>query len=238
MYVILVHNDNTLSAPKKERIMQRSKLVDELWILSHPMYNGFDMTDCTVVMEYILPISKKYKTEFLVKSKDMYEDHLKYTLPLDTELTAEHGEIELQLSFILVDLDENGKPIQRVRKVDAITIQVIPITAWSDIIPDSALSALDQRIIKLDAQMKGLNDYAEMVENSKVDNLVYNKKEETLQLSSNGIGVGDKISVKDILDDGIPVVSLHSNSNNDSDNEDNSDCNCGCDDDEFPVVLF
>ena len=56
------------------------------------------MKDCTVVMEYILPVSKKYRTEFLVASEELYKDYVEYTLPFDTKLTSEAGDIEVQLT--------------------------------------------------------------------------------------------------------------------------------------------
>ena len=60
MYTILVNDDNTLTTSIRERIMQRSKLVDSLHFLVYPTYKGLDMTDFTVTMEYILPVSKEY----------------------------------------------------------------------------------------------------------------------------------------------------------------------------------
>ena len=96
-YVILVNEDNTLSAPKKERIIQRSKLFDKFMFLVHPCHNGYDMANCTVVLEYLKPTSKKYKSEFLELSEDRYEEYLKYILPVDTEFTDEAGSLELQL---------------------------------------------------------------------------------------------------------------------------------------------
>ena len=200
----------------KERIMQRSKLVDELVFMVHSIYrNKYDMTNATVVLEYLLPVSRKYETEYLTLSDERYNDcFLQYKLPIDTKITSEAGSVELQLTFAYTDLDENGNGIQRVRKTSTTTIEIVPISAWSDIIPDSALSSLDQRILKIDAQMKGLNDYIEALEGGVniVDNLVYDDCEATLQLSANGVGVGDKVSVKDMLDDGSPIVDLNSNS--------------------------
>ena len=61
MYTILVNDDNTLTTSVRERIMQRSKLVDSLHFLVSPTYKELDMTDFTVTLEYVLPISKKYK---------------------------------------------------------------------------------------------------------------------------------------------------------------------------------
>lgn len=215
MYVILVNDDNTLSAPKKERIMQRSKLVDTLWFLSNPIYKEYDMTDCTVLLEYVLPVSKKYCNETLRLSDDRYEEYLKYLLPLDTNLTSEAGEIELQLTFILADLDCNGKPIQRVRKVSSITIDIVPISAWSDIIPDDALTAIDQRIIKTDAQIKALDDISKTLNDNKADNILY--KDGVLRLLANKNVIGDPININSCNcdEDGIPVVDF----NNSTDSE-------------------
>ena len=156
MYTILVNDDNTLTTSVRERIMQRSKLVDSLHFLVSPTYKGLDMTDFTVTMEYILPVSKEYVSEVLVKSEELYKEMLEYKLPFDTDLTKEAGEIEVKLTFSKVDLDEDGNDVQYVRKISATSITIVPIESWCDIIPDKALDAIDQRIIKTDAQIKAL----------------------------------------------------------------------------------
>lgn len=242
-YTIIVCDDNTLYGSCKTKIMQREKLVNKLWILVPPCYNGYDMSKCTVTMRYLLPISKEFKTETLVLSEERYEEYLKYVLPVDTCFTKEWGDLELNLTFTMLDEDKYGNIIQRVRKTENHILTIAKIPDWDAIIPDSALSALDQRILKQDAQIMALANLAETIENSKVDNLVYNEAEETLQLSANGIGVGDKVSVRDMLDEGIPVVDLDSNSgsgsgsdNNQGDKDENGcGCNCDCGDD---VVEF
>lgn len=223
-YTIIVCDDNSLYGSCKTKIMQREKLFNKLWFLVAPCYNGYDMSKCTVTMRYLLPISKEFKTETLVLSEDKYEEYLKYVLPIDTCFTKEWGDIELNLTFTMLDVDESGNIVQRVRKTDNHILTITQLPNWDSVIPDSALSALDQRILKQDAQIKALADLAEILDNTQVDNLMYNPKEETLQLYANGVGVGNKVSVRDMLDDGIPVVDLESNS---SDNNDSAD-NCGC----------
>lgn len=229
MYVLLVNEDNTISTTKRERIMHRSKCVDNLMFLVHPIYKEVNMANATVTLEYIKPVSRKYKTETLVLSEEMHEDHLKYILPFDTELTDEAGSIEIQLTFTLVDLDADGKAVQCVRKTSTNVIPIVPISAWSDIIPDSALSSLDQRLLKLDAQTKGLEAYAEYLSQTQVDDLRYDNDSETLQLQSNGSPIGNPVSVRDMIDDGIPVVDMDSVAG-DSDTENKNDCDCGCED--------
>lgn len=210
MYVILVNNDHTLIATQKERIMQRSKLIDNLWFLVPVNYKKHNMSDFTVLLEYVLPVSRKYRSEILVASNELYNDHLIYRLPLDTNMTVEAGDIELTLSFLSVELDDTGNSVQRSRKTDSIKIHIYPITAWSDIIPDSALTALDQRIIKTDAQIKALADMS-LAASNKADDIKYNDETNELQLMSNGKEIGTKVMLQcknDSIKDGIPAVDF------------------------------
>lgn len=238
-YTIIVCDDNSLYGSQKMRIMQREKLFNKLWILVPPYYNGYDMSECTVTMRYLRPISKEFVTETLVLSEEKYKKHLKYVLPVDTCLTKEWGDIELNLTFTMLEtkeyVNEDGetvsKIIQRVRKTDNHILTITKLPDWDSIVPDSALSALDQRILKQDAQIKALEQAANILDSVKADSLVYDDEEETLQLSSQGVGIGNKISVRDMLDEGIPVVDLNGKPNdNPSDTENTDGCDCGCED--------
>lgn len=231
MYVILVNPDDTLYGSKKCRIVQRQKLVNTLVFVVDPIYNGIDMTSATVMLEYILPVSREYKTAILNLSNERYNDcFLQYKLPFDIDLTSQAGNLELQLTFAYVEMTSSGVGIQRVRKTTSTFIEIVPISAWSDIVPDSALSSLDQRLIKMDAQMRALDDYMNVIDNKQVDNLVYNPKEDVLHLASKGNLVGNKVSVKELLDDGIPVVELGASSGSNQNPDHNDGCDCGCED--------
>ncbi len=235
MYVILVEQNNELYGSKKERIMQRSKCVDNLVFIVDPIYrNTYDMTSATVMLEYLRPISRRYETELLVLSDERYNGFLQYKLPFDTKFTEEHGELQIQLTFVYTELDEYGNGIQRVRKTSPTTIEIIPIAAWSDIIPDSALSSLDQRLIKLDSQIRALDEMNQIVADSKADNIRYNEDTNELQLLSGNKEIGNKVTLKNAeasLEDGVPVVNFNDVSGGNS--PDN-----GMDDDEDNVVEF
>lgn len=228
-YIFLLENDNEIIASHREVLMQRSKLIDEIWFLVNPKYKICEnnMSNFDVVLEYILPVSKSYHTLELIKKDEGYKEYLKYVVPLDSNLSSEAGDIQLQLSFIYVGLDADGNNVQKVRKTLPAKLHITPIAAWGDIIPDSALSALDQRIIKTQAQIKELGYYAQILNENQVDNLSYNDKSETLQLMAGNKIIGDKVSVRDMLDDGIPVIDLGSGG---SDADDEDGCNCGCED--------
>ena len=198
MYTILVNDDNTLTTSVRERIMQRSKLVDSLHFLVEPTYKELDIADFTVTLEYVLPISKKYKVETLIKSDELYKERLEYKLPFDTNLTREYGDIEIQLTFTKVDLDEEGKDIQYVRKTSTTSITIVPISAWSDVIPDEALTDLDQKILKTDAQIKELHEIQENILVEKADNLVLDEENKELYLTAEGNQIGNKVKLSDL----------------------------------------
>jgi len=234
MYTILINSDNTMSVTEKQRIIQRSKLVDDFQFLVLPVYNGHDMSHATVLLEYLKPVSKEYKTEILEVSDQMYKEYLVYNLPVDTEFTKEAGELKVQLSFIYVDMDESGVTTQRVRKIaPPLDIDIIPISAWSDIIPDSALTAIDQRLIKMDAQIKAIADTGNLADLPHVDGLAYDNTTNRLQLTADGERIGNSVIINagtqapdqpdieipdagDDGDDGFPVVPF-----NDIENDEN-----------------
>lgn len=226
MYTIIVEEDNILTTTVKERIMQRSKLVDNLRFLTLPIYKEQDMTDYTVQLEYLLPCSKKYCSEILELSEERYKDYLQYTLPFDTSITSEAGDVELQLTFVKTEINANGKSIQRVRKTSTGTIHITSISAWADIIPDSALSAIDQRLIKVDAQIRAANELNQMALDEKADNIKYNSDTNELQLYSGSNQIGDKVIInagEANLEDGIPVIDFGNYTGKDEEDDDGDD---------------
>ena len=200
MYTIVVQDTNELLVTIKERIMQRSNLMDNLHFLVDPLYKGkIDMTDFTVMMEYRLPISKEPKSEILVLSEELYKEKLEYKLPFNTKHTKEAGHIEVKLTFVKVELDEEGNAHQYVRKTSHTNITIVPIDSWC-IIPDEALNAVDQRLLKVDAQIKALSETGDIMAMTKADNIVLDSETNELYLTANGNKIGDKINLSDLGD--------------------------------------
>ena len=193
MYTFLINEDNTLTTTVVERIMERSKMVDNLHFLADTTYKGVDMSDYTVLLEYLLPVSKRYKTEILTKSDELYKNKLEYVLPFDTNLTNEPGDVQIQLTFSNITMDPDGKTTQHVRKVGPGVVHIVPISAWSDVVPDASLTAVDQRILALEALAKSLQDRNQAIFDSKADNLSYD--DHVLQLTSGGKKIGSAIKI-------------------------------------------
>lgn len=193
MYTFLINENNTLTCSVQDAIMERSKMVDKLHFLADPTYKGVDMTDYTVNLEYVLPISKRYKTEILTKSDELYKNKLEYILPFDTDLTSEPGDIQIQLTFLAVTMDSDVTTVQHVRKVGPGVIHIVPIQNWSDLIPDAALSSVDQRLLAAEAMLKALSDRNAAIFDSKADNLSY--IDQKLQLTANGKPIGNAVKI-------------------------------------------
>lgn len=213
MYTILVNDDNTMSVTERTRIMQRSTGFDAIRFLVNPDYKGFNMRDCTLIARYVLPVSHQLRSEKLELAAEDYNGFLQYIIPVSSKLTYEPGDITCNLTFTLVDTDDAGNPIARVRKLDNVSITVNTITDWDALIPDELLSSLDQRIIEQDKQIKQLAEIALLLDQEKADGLSYEDSE--LQLTSKGEPIGNKVHVSGgsgsgdpDLSDGVPIVDF------------------------------
>lgn len=168
MYTILVNDDNTLQTSIRTRIMQGSKNVDNLHFLVNPNYNEIDMTDLTVVLTYIMPISKERKTLTLTKSEELYKERLEYKILLDDDenlITSESGDIKMWLTFM------NGDDV--VRYTTPTILSVYP-TEETTVNP---------------------NDPSQT---HNVDNIFLDKDTNSIYLTSNGSAVGAAIPINDL----------------------------------------
>ena len=100
--------------------MQSTKNIDSLHFLVKPIYNDIDMTDATVVLTYILPISKERKTLTLTKSEELYKERLEYKILLGEEFTTEFGDIQMYLTFMIGDdiIRKTNSAIITINKVE------------------------------------------------------------------------------------------------------------------------
>lgn len=199
MYTILVTQDNELITSVKERIMQRSKLVDSLHFLVDQVYKGIEMKDFTVRVSYCLAGStNEPKSELLSLSPELYKDKLEYKLPFDSDLTREAGDIELSLSFTKSEMDTEGNVKQLVRKTSTCFVTIIPISKWLDAPTDGNLSAIDREILKTQEMIRALDEMGDSLAMTKADNIVLNAETHELYLTADGKIIGDKIDMDDL----------------------------------------
>ena len=201
MYTILIKQDNTAVSTETQRIMQRSKLVDTLQFIVPKMYEDYEMREFDFMLQYRLPISHELKWEILTLVNEDYKtDYLLYTVPIDTSLTVENGEVEMQLSFIRKSMQEDGTTIEQEREIAPVTITIIPVTDWFTV-PDSALSTLTQYYLAAQNNIKALNDLIGTINQKKADEIKLDVKEGSLYLTSNGKQIGTPIPLNQLGDE-------------------------------------
>ena len=179
MYDIYIRNDNTVIVTGGNRIVQGSSMVDTVRVLVPKTYNETitDMSEFSCMMEYILPCSKKYLVDVLVEDvppvdseDDIYKDYVVYKYDVDSDLTSEPGDIEVQFTFAKAPVvDEYGIEIEpeRLRKTKKTKITIVPIAKWSDIMVEMVNSEdpeyhekplpvdiLDKKLIDINAKYR------------------------------------------------------------------------------------
>lgn len=197
LYTIILDSSNELKTTVADKIVRGSKNVDSLHFLVYPTYKEIDMSDFTVTMEYISPVSKEYHTESLTLSEELYKDYLEYKLPFDTDLTKEAGDINVKLLFTKVEkvVEDDGEKIRQYSRHTIPTkIKILPSASWSDMIPDPALASLDQRLLKIDAMNQDLREIAEVYDNTKADDMILEDHILTLLSKKKKIGTSVDIS--------------------------------------------
>lgn len=198
MYTILINNDNTAVATITQAIIQHTKLVDTLQFIVPKKYNEFDMSTFSFLLEYQTPISHKVFIETLDLINPSYkEDYLLYSMPVDTAMTTENGDVVMNLYFIKSSLDEKGKEIEQVRKISPISITIIPVSSFFTI-PDPALETLTQYYIANQQQINALSAVAEILNKTKLDDITYNPETNRVMGKSNGSQVGTGVDVNEL----------------------------------------
>lgn len=198
MYTILIKNDNTAIAVERERIMQKSSLVNTLRFLVPKVYNDINMAELDFVMEYLSPVSHTVRLVTLKLVDENYkDDYLLYMLPVDIDMTAESGSVAFNLSFMNVFMDEDGVTRNVVRKIEEMKIEVIPIGSWFTL-PEEAYDTLTQYYLANQQNIKALSDLIGIINQNKADSIKLDIEDGSLYATSNGNKVGQSISLEEL----------------------------------------
>lgn len=153
---ILVNTDGSLRITQEDRIIQGSSIANKLYFLiPAEEANGIN----SVSVEYrVAGNPESYQRDFLVRLTEDRNGYCQYTLPADSTFTYQAGQIEVRLVLTKASLSPTGASSQQVAITDSIFVYISATSDWSAVIPDSALATLDQRIIKMDAQIQALDE--------------------------------------------------------------------------------
>lgn len=193
MYTILMNSDKSLTTTVKTMLYQREKLVDKIQFLIPVMYQDIDLTNFNMVLEYTDQGNVSH-AEILVKDAELYkENYLRYTLPVDTDLTRFAGDIIARITMTKVDADTLT---QYSLHTSDVIITVSPLRDLYKFVPDESLGFVDQLVGVLDAKLEAMDKMSGIYSDTQVDDLSLTE-DGLLQVSSKGsvIGTGVHIAI-------------------------------------------
>lgn len=174
MYVIKMEDDKSLVTTIKSTIYRGELNANHLLFLLPNEWEGHLLADYGVRLDYIAPDGVGH-SEILCAEKDSYKGYLQFYVPVDCPMTDQAGSVELWLSI----LDMYGTVVI---KTGSNYLLVEERKAISGYYPAEKRDLLDT-----------LASDVETLKHTKADNLIYNAKDDFLQLSAEGEPIGDKV---------------------------------------------
>lgn len=201
MYTLKITDENTVVTTVKEKIIERSDYVDQIQIVVAKLYREqIDMSDCTVYMRYVLPVTGKIKMTKLEPNDLAYEtDYIQYLIPAEAYLTAEAGDIEVSFTFLKLISNEDETTTSYVRKTQTGVIHISPIAPFAKYEPDEMLDEIDQRLLVMEALQKNMMSMTESMYNGMVKDIHINTEDRKVILTDrDGNDTGEGIEVTDL----------------------------------------
>ena len=202
MYTLQITDDNEIIS-KREVIMEKSNAVDQIRILVNKNYKGqLDITDTSVYMRYVLPISKKIKTKVpLVRAEEYYNENLMqfYLTANVNDLTAESGDVEVSFTFVKIIQNDDDTITSAVRKTQSGIIHITPLSSFDDFDISENYTDFDQRIIAMEVLQKQMIATTEAIYNGMAQDIRLNKNDRKITLADrDGNDMGEGVEMNDI----------------------------------------
>lgn len=174
MYVIKMEDDKSLVTTIKSTIYRGELNANRILFLLPNEWEEHLLADYGVRLDYITPDGVG-NSEMLAFEQDSYKGYLQVYVPVDCPMTDQAGSVELWLSI----LDREGTVVI---KTGSNYLSVVERKAISDYYPSEKRELLDT-----------LASDVETLKRTKADNLIYDAKDDFLQLSAEGEPIGDKV---------------------------------------------
>lgn len=177
MYVIKMEDDKSLLCTIHAKIHQGEKHADTLVFVVPKSYDNVSLSECTMLMRYILPNGVGRSEELSLHPIPYNDNYYQYKLSVASRFTRVPGDITIWLTALNFE-DEV------VLKTGEIVVEVIPSRRIDDYLSDEDVSQIDMLAERVDKLQK-----------EKADNFTYDDETRELQLMSGNELIGDVITV-------------------------------------------
>lgn len=199
MYTIVMQDNKELLATVKTNIFEKEAKVDTLRFLIPPVYDDYDLSQCTVLIKYVTP-DRKNRAEKLIQQEELYKGFLDYRLDINTDVTSLPGDVDIRLTFIHVDKSSSPEIVTQVLHTGNITITVEPLKNLYGFTCDESLEIIDRLVGQIDCKIEALNNIANKYDQEKADDI--EMIDDEIWAMSNGEKIGDPVKVNSSTDDG------------------------------------
>ena len=127
-----MNDDKSLTATVVTTLYQREKLADKIQILIPPNYGELDLSEFTATLKYVDQANVPH-AEILKKDAELYKEHIRYVLPVDTELTQYAGDITIRLTFTKTDMEARKVFVVHTGEL---VIKISPLKDYYYFVPD------------------------------------------------------------------------------------------------------
>lgn len=199
MNTFLLKDDNTIQAVSRSTVMEKSNCIEDIEFITKKIYNGYDMAEFDLVLEYKTPITHSVRLKTLeLFDSDYKDEYYKYKLPSETKtITGESGQVEMNLSFMKVEIDPDGKVINHVRNFTPTFLNIVPLSSWFTV-SDEGMSQIAELYLANKSQIEALSQIASQIYDTKADDIGIDEKTNKLRTKSNGKYIGTGISVEEL----------------------------------------
>lgn len=172
-------------------IRQYDKNVDNINFLIVPTYEGFDISSFTVAVKYTLPNGTK-RCELLNLCKDMYKGYLKYQLTVNTDLTIQHGNVELRLILTKSTSDKEENNDMYKFSTNKVSMFIEPVDCDNSTDEDDDIHNIYDKMDTVEIKLLEIENRINEHQANKADDIEIIDGE--IWLMSNGEKIGDPIS--------------------------------------------
>lgn len=190
MLYIKLDDDMNLVITVNEPIYRGDNLSRKITYLIPTMVGEIDMFTASVFLNYIRADGVA-DVVVLERSDEPYNDsYLQYTFPVNCKLTKYPGEI---CTWMQIYTGTPSNPV--IAKSGECMLQVQESKNMDDYLCDHQMTAVYQLTHTMNTAIEEMNNTIETAIENKADNIIFNPEDSTIQLSANGVPVGDKIVV-------------------------------------------
>ncbi len=221
MYTIIMNSDKSLVTSLKTTLYQRETMVDKISFLFPQFYEptDLDITTCMILLKYTDQGNVAHAIK-LTPDEELYKDHVKCEMDVDIELTRFAGDIKAYVDFLKLNHD-NGL-YESVLTSGEVIITILPRDDYFAYCADKSLDIINRKMLELQAKTEALESIADVYDNSKADNIIKTDEEQgsAIQLTSHGVPIGDKITIKEPDNTGVDVTLFDTSPSETPDSED------------------